>query len=83
MWLYVVDTSQRTDYGLVVLATVLTGGLFVWAAWESGWNPGTAILLALTMVLAGASAYARRLWEQERTATESRRVRAANLRAFR
>ncbi len=83
MWLYVIDTSRRTDYGLVALATVLTGALSVWVAWESGWNPGTAVLLALTVVLAGASAYARRLWEKDRANMESRRVRAANLRAFR
>ncbi len=83
MWLYVVDTSPRTDYGLVVAAAVLTGGLTVWAAWESGWNPGTAVLVALTIVLAAASAYARFLWRKDRATAESRRVRAARLRAFR
>ncbi len=83
MWLYVIDTSARTDYALVVAATVLTGGVTVWAALEAGWNPGTAVLLALTMVLAAASAYARFLWRKDRADAESRRVRAARLRAFR
>ncbi len=83
MWLYVVDTSAQTDYALVVVVTALTGSVAAWAASESGWNPGTAVLLALTLVLVGASAYARRLAQKDRAVTESRRVRAANLRAFR
>ncbi len=83
MWFYVVDTSAETDCALVVAATALTGGVAAWAAWTSGWNPGTATLIALTMVLAVASVYARFLWRKDRAVAESRRLRAANLRAFR
>ncbi len=83
MWLYVIDTSPETDYALVVLATVLTAGASMWAVIEAGWNPATAVLFALTLVLAGASVYARSLWQRARRDTERRRIRAANLRAFR
>lgn len=83
MWLYTIDTSAETDYALVIVATALTGGVTAWAAWQSGWNPGTAVLLALTFVLGAAAAYARFLWQQDRAKAESRRARAAGLRAFR
>lgn len=83
VWLYVIDTSPRADYAWCVLATLLVGGVAVWAALEAGWNPGTAVLLSLTLILAATAAYARHLWRRPRADLESRRLRAANRRAFR
>ena len=39
-WLYLIDTSPRTDFLLSLLATVGTGGVTVWAALAGGGGGG-------------------------------------------
>lgn len=82
-WLYLIDTSPRTDYLLSLLATILTGGVTAWVGLEGGSGWAVGALLGLTLVLILATAYAQSLWRKEQAKIESSRLRAVEIRAYR
>ena len=82
-WLYLIDTSPRTDFLLSLLATVGTGGVTVWAALAGGGAWAVGALFGLTLVLLATTGYARFLWRKDQARVESDRLRAAKLRMYR
>ena len=82
-WLYVIDTSPRTDFALSLAATAGTVAVALWAGLEgaSAWAVGA--LFGLTLVLLATSAYARFLWRKDRARIEANRLRAERLHAYR
>ena len=82
-WLYVIDTSPRTDYvlSLAVAAATAATTVWAWAVGVSGWAIGA--LLGLTLLLLATSAYARLLWRKDRARIETNRLLAERLRSYR
>ncbi len=81
-WVYIMDTSRRTDYLLSLGVTVVAGALALAVAALGAWTVAAA-LATLTLALAATTGYARLLWERERRVTGSSASRAIKVRPAR
>ncbi len=82
-WLFLLDTSRETDFGLALAVTCVSGSVTVLALAAAGLGTGTAVLVVITFVLALTTVYARRLWLRDRTARHPTHGRAVKLRRAR
>ncbi len=63
--LSIITTSRRFDYLACLAVTALSAAATVWTALELGLGWGAASLGLFTLMLVGATYYARLLWKRE------------------
>lgn len=79
-WLFFLDTSRGTDFGLSLAVTCVAGGLTLYVAVAGGLGSAVAALALLTLGLGATTEYAWLLWRRERAEVGSGRGHAVKIR---